>query len=489
MATLLSTRAVLLEQTERTRQSSKSDIARFIEQSELKITSLESQINPLVELRDRERTRVAVLKSIISPFRTLPIELVAEIFKLTIRDHTHMKDAFRIAQICSDWRQVAHSTPRLWTKNLRVNLSNDSDVYADGLKQWLARSAPLPIHISLPCSTNIAPRILEDVLSIAPRCGSLQLEGRPESACQLVSQLAPSKLDILEKLDLGKIDTIDDIDGGVDFITVPRLRLRNLSICVESNLSQILMPWAQLTDLTLKAYVSDIALDILAQCPNLVTASVTTPGWYTLPQGRNIVTLTHLHTLSLPFFGSAEYLTPFLDCISAPTLDELCLDFGKMIHGVERWTEAHFTAFQLRAPNITQLELNYSDLTSDDLMAVIRHAPFITHLKLRLCNYCLDDALVATLYYENGVTPMLPRLHNLVLEIREVEEERYAFAEANLAGMIASRWWTDAEMGAHSTPPAVARWTYVRVLGPDLADMLEDMPDDVLILDDDDDML
>ncbi|KAF8187008.1 hypothetical protein K438DRAFT_1495810, partial [Mycena galopus ATCC 62051] len=83
---------------------------------------------------------------IISPIHTLPVELLAEIFKLAIDGHTHIKDAFQISQVCSDWRQVAHSTPRLWTRRLRVDLRSDySEVYAEGLRAWLARSTPLPI--------------------------------------------------------------------------------------------------------------------------------------------------------------------------------------------------------------------------------------------------------------------------------------------------------------------------------------------------------
>ncbi|KAJ6466201.1 hypothetical protein C8R45DRAFT_839520, partial [Mycena sanguinolenta] len=110
-----SVRAILVEQTERTRQSSKADIERFIKESQLKIASLESQICTFVQLRDRERTCVDSLRYIISPIRTLPIELLVEVFRLAIDDETHVEDTHRISQVCSDWRNVAHATPRLWT--------------------------------------------------------------------------------------------------------------------------------------------------------------------------------------------------------------------------------------------------------------------------------------------------------------------------------------------------------------------------------------
>jgi hypothetical protein len=84
-------RAAVIEQTERTRRSSKADIERLIiEESELKIISLD-------ELRDRERACFAALKFLIPPIRTLPVELLADIFGVVIHDDTHIHDAFRIS--------------------------------------------------------------------------------------------------------------------------------------------------------------------------------------------------------------------------------------------------------------------------------------------------------------------------------------------------------------------------------------------------------
>ncbi|KAJ7237472.1 hypothetical protein B0H12DRAFT_1327076 [Mycena haematopus] len=256
--TPLSMRVVVLEQKERTRKSSKADVERFIEELDLKITSLESQISALVELCNRERACVAALRHLNSPIHTLPVELLAEIFELTIRDSLHVKEVFRISQ------------------------------------------------------------------------------------------------------------------------------LRNLSIHFASNALSILVPWAQLTDLTLGAGFPNIALDVLGQCANLIKATVSTAGWDVLPEARqDIVVLSHLHFLALDFFGVAGHVLPFLDHLSAPVLKQLSLDFGD-IDVNPYWTEARFTAFQLRAPNITQLDLRDSSLTSDDLRTAIRHAPSLICLQITL---------------------------------------------------------------------------------------------------------
>jgi hypothetical protein len=113
--------AMVSEQTKRTRGSSVSQIKQFIEESDSKMASLETEIalrissfeslkiEALSELRDRER---AALWFIIAPIRTFPVELLAEIFVLTIREALHIYDAFRVAHVCDSWRQIARGTPQ-----------------------------------------------------------------------------------------------------------------------------------------------------------------------------------------------------------------------------------------------------------------------------------------------------------------------------------------------------------------------------------------
>ncbi|KAK7021252.1 hypothetical protein R3P38DRAFT_2966160 [Favolaschia claudopus] len=142
-STALSVRAIVLEQTERTRLCSRVEVARYIADSELKAASLDSQICALIALRDRERVTTQVLKHVASPIHSLPGELLAEIFHLTIRAHQHMRDAF----------SVAHSAPRLWCGPIEIRTWKRSDEaeqsYLDGLEQWLARSIPLSIPLTL----------------------------------------------------------------------------------------------------------------------------------------------------------------------------------------------------------------------------------------------------------------------------------------------------------------------------------------------------
>jgi hypothetical protein len=275
-------------------------------------------------------------------------------------------------------------------------------------------------------------------------------------------------LESLEALALTIPSTTDP--SPVLAFTVPRLR--KLSLLIYSDVLPILvMPWAQLVDLTLDCRVYtqlEITFDFLVQCPNLVRASVST-GLVLPGAARDALSLSHLRSLSVDYI---DYIEPaghaaghgasFLDNLSAPVLEELCLHFGKLNSGSARWAEARFPAFQLRTPNITGLELQYSTLTSRELKDVLSHTPCLERLTLKHCVCCFDDTFIDALHYKDGVTPLVPHLHSLVLGFML---ENSLGRPDIMASMIASRWWTDIELASNPVPPAVARWTLVRVEG------------------------
>ncbi|KAF7357479.1 F-box domain-containing protein [Mycena sanguinolenta] len=452
-----SIRAAVVEQKERTRHCSKAEIERFIEESESKIISLESQICALQELRDHQRACVLALKHILSPIHSLPVELLAEIFHFTLRDNPNIKDMCRVSHVCSDWRQLAHSTPRLWTRFPSIDLYRDGNV-PDHIIALLARSAPLSIRISFesrsgPGEKAINSGILE-MLRASSRWSSLDLSFMNTTQPPLLEQLAQYRFDSLEEMELGLIT--DTQSTPPPAFIVPRLRKLSISN-LTGQAPQIVIPWAQLTELTLEFDCRDGTLEVLSQCTNLVKADITILEWSQSPEvGQELIHFSRLQSLELRLWADSAV---FFDCVSAPVLQELRLDLHEQSWDPPTdipWTAAHITAFQLRTPNLTRLEFNSSDalmITSDNLVAAIRSAPSLTHLNLNCRNNCVDDAFIRTLHYEDGVPPLVPRLHNLVIDGTQVLTENV------VVGMIASRWWEDTEL----VPPSISRWTHLEL--------------------------
>ncbi|KAJ7863494.1 hypothetical protein B0H14DRAFT_3133978 [Mycena olivaceomarginata] len=454
---------ILAEQTERTRGSSISQIKQFIEESDSKMASLETEIalqagsleiTALSELRDCERATGAALRHLIAPIRTLPIELLAEIF-----------DAYRVSHVCGHWRRVAHGTPSLWIGPLCLSLEADAEseeTYVDGLRAWLARSALLPVPIYFTPWHGC--RILDEVLDVAFRWRSLCVFA--SLPVRLVRRLADIRLEALEELQLPAMRAATDTVGFdptsiLSFAAAPRLR--KLTINVDC---RIPMPWAQLTDITLTTAPSlDICLGIVAPCINLVKLSLVARGSILPPAGDDILVFHHLRVLSIAFArgdsGATEVQAMlFMGRLSAPALDDLHLNLECAAR--IQWDENTFTAFQSRSPNISKLEIKgyRSYLPATALRAALVHAPSLTHLCLHRFRHSIDDTLLRDLCYTDGVQPLLPRLHNLSL----TWVIGAGTSKDLLVSLFASRWWTDADL-ASRPPPTVARWTRIKLGG------------------------
>ncbi|KAJ6501935.1 hypothetical protein C8R45DRAFT_924411 [Mycena sanguinolenta] len=438
-----------------------------------------------VELRDRERICVASLRDLMAPVHTLPEELLAEIFDLAIPSDSHVEaphDMFRISLVCSKSEDVF----RISQIDLRIAASSDGEVYADGLKTWLLRSAPLAIPVSLVLHDNG----VNHCMGFTPLA--------------LVRQLAEVRFDSMEELQVESLTIERGGPTSISFTEVPRLQKLRMDLGsngLRSDGLLVLVPWAQLTDLTIRTPFDNVAFDILAQCANLIHADLTASGGG-VAEAR-IIPFDYLLSLSLRFFGAREHLPLSFDCFSAPALEKLNVRFGL------RWPQARFAAFQLRTPNITYLDLKYSPITSDDLRAAIRHAPSLTHLELTSCESCCDDVLLDALATKPAEAPSLPicticSLIRLATTLQKMLwyapktletywqtilfntlRKRSAtsrlicllvrganhlhtllfndpgdnFTEDNMASMIASRWWIDGELASHPIPPVVARWT------------------------------
>ncbi|KAF7374706.1 F-box domain-containing protein [Mycena sanguinolenta] len=261
----------------------------------------------------------------------LAVELLALIFELTMTDETHVADVHRVSQVCTQWRRIAHGTPRLWIRPLRVNLYSASNAKGDNaavcLRAWLARSAPLCVRVSFKQALpgTIHRGVMEAALAAAPRLRAVQLQTMPTTPAWLVKRLAQCALDSLEELDLGMVAADLTAEAEADAeptpFAVPALRTLHM---INLGTLQISVPWPQLTELTFECDSLDIIFEVLRQgAPHLVTASIAVLGESELsPEHCVPVHFGHLRTLSLRFRAD---LSPFLDHLTAPLLTTLRL--------------------------------------------------------------------------------------------------------------------------------------------------------------------
>ncbi|KAJ7614682.1 hypothetical protein DFH06DRAFT_1063136 [Mycena polygramma] len=430
--------------------------------SEADIARLESQIRDLQCLRATEYDVLARLRAAIAPIRKIPTELLAEIF-LQVH-HSEMQARTRmygrmslirhpvhtLSQVCAHWRRVAHTTPRLWTEHMEAFLEKTPTAkYIARMEEWLERSAPLPVPITLRCwgtGAEVGP-LMDVFFTAAHRWSSAEFSLDSLSA---LSHIPVDSLRSLEKLSLISTD-VHNFAKVQAFLAARLLRdVRLVTGCT----AELLIPWSQLTTIDVTDPLPWDCLNTLVQCTSIVTARFETHAW-PVPldlSERPITTLGQLEDLSVQF-SDFPFIAPFFERLALPSLQKLRLELHQNI----MWPSQEFTRFQLGSPDIEKLTIHNSDMTATDLITVLQHASSLVELCVRECPLSFDGSLVMGLQYvETASVHLAPRLQ--ILSFSDVVKN---FEDDAFDAMIRSRWWTDDQI---LVAPKVSRWSSICIV-------------------------
>ncbi|KAJ7162981.1 hypothetical protein C8R46DRAFT_332364 [Mycena filopes] len=421
-------------------------------------------------LCSRERETLAQLRAVIAPIRKVPVELLAEIFRYTClseppiyryrftiglpqpRKENMLQPAEVVSHVCVHWRQVAVTTPQLWTDVLPIRLDRPpTEAYCTGLKEWLGRSAPLPIHFQLACASDVNPTAAVDTfLTVAHRWSSAQFA---LPSLSVLSNIPSDGLKQLRKLTLDSPDTSSAALAA--FSLAPNLSKVTL---YTPHITRLQLPWYQLAHLTVAgAALPQECLDTLVRCQNLVTASFSMLPWPGRPNVSALtpVTLGQLESLALNSSSKVGSITPLFACLALPSLNRLSLSLNYDV----AWATPEFTQFQLRSPNIETLSISCTNLDSDTLLTILRHAPAVSELNLDDCPEAFDDDVATALSSSHqNHTQLVPHLRSL-----SVTDSCAVLEDNVLDALVAARWWTDEQLATFPSPPRVSRWSDISI--------------------------
>ncbi|KAJ7252063.1 hypothetical protein B0H12DRAFT_1051591, partial [Mycena haematopus] len=125
------------------------------------IAVIRTALDKLNAERDTIAKYVATHKALLSPLRRLPRDIIEEIFLACLPTHRNCvmsatEAPVILGRICSSWRTISLSTPRLWSR-LHIVQPQSLD-FAPGLRKvgqrlevgnaWLKRSGNCPLSIS-----------------------------------------------------------------------------------------------------------------------------------------------------------------------------------------------------------------------------------------------------------------------------------------------------------------------------------------------------
>ena len=298
------------------------------------------ELAELDALLERLRLKRYDLKRKINQFhspivRQLPPDVTSTIFEFCLPDFTdHQLSLFNrqdlsfplsLGAICSYWREIAWSTPSLWSSLVvrfpgKFKYDSYTSILATGIAQeWLARSGQLPLSICIfaePVYRQEVSALADIINPYSSRWSDLDLY-IPQNCYQYFHATTP----ILKSIRF-RYSGCDVMDLNFQ-LTCPRLERANLwSFPVNgSNIH-----WDNLTHLTLDSISITDSFLILRKTPRLVFCKLS--GFNSRnrkPSTGAPPILTSLRSLQLASFAQTNVMKYFLDNLTAPYLEEFSL--------------------------------------------------------------------------------------------------------------------------------------------------------------------
>ncbi|KAK7018561.1 F-box domain-containing protein [Favolaschia claudopus] len=289
----------------------------LLEDLDGQISELKRSIAVLRQQKAAVQQRLGVYKY---PVLSLPNEIISEIFIRFLPAYPECppsqgpRSPTFLTQICRRWREVALSTPELWRAlSLSVGLGQQlGDLWLDR-----AGSCPLSLEVDEFHSTN-GPEAVAAMLSYLGRCEYLRLR-LYESQSQLSTiqdAMSDDTMALLRHLDLEF-----DHDEDLVFHDVPLLR----SVVLDYNAAtHVVLPWTQLTSVTLREFFYSDCVSMLLKTPNLISFRLDEFSVDQLPDwDPPSVPLPHLQSLVITSMKSSVRRSDCLATFHAPAIRKL----------------------------------------------------------------------------------------------------------------------------------------------------------------------
>lgn len=146
----------LLQCNDSPSQPQREQFSRGIADAIKQRDELNTLILELSAKRDAASDDISVYQKVLSPVRTIPSDIWAEIFVRCLPTSHNSVMALGeapliLTRICKSWREIAMSTPLLW-RSIHIAISPSRTPASQphtAVKEWLDRSGTLPLHLSV----------------------------------------------------------------------------------------------------------------------------------------------------------------------------------------------------------------------------------------------------------------------------------------------------------------------------------------------------
>ncbi|KAF7353819.1 F-box domain-containing protein [Mycena venus] len=402
------------------------------------ISRLQSILASLQMQKARLQWYQECCRSVIAPIRKLPSEILETIFLACASPQPNVIPV--VGQVCRHWRDVAESTPQLWS-NISIGRTRFtfSQRYYDLASLFLKRSTTRPLSISIrnPADT----RLVSLLFGHADRWGTLRLSSTDKSTYNSLP-LHNRALPMLEKLEIIEPTTGPNEGDPVKILhNAPNLKY----VVLKNPLDFWDLPWAQLTRLQYDVAATTDAIRILRLCPHLEECALDKlkEAYAADLDGSPIqpLRMRKLRSLRLavdtvnPTHSVELMMKTFFDNLTTPCLTSLEI--------IGQWSPTDFMGFLARsACKLTHLTLGPGYMRDDKIIDVLQIVPSLNALVLdadigtsrQIQNRAITDKLLRRLVFYPDSDCMLPSLTHFSLKTN------LNFEDQALLDVIESRW-------------------------------------------------
>ncbi|KAJ7441969.1 hypothetical protein B0H11DRAFT_2292257 [Mycena galericulata] len=374
------------------------------------VVRVQSLLDELITKRDQLNAFIDAHLALVSPVRRLPDDVVREIFVAALpsdRNAIMSEDEapLLLSHISQGWRNLALSTPRLWsTLHIVTPPVSSLQSYIPKLHQingavvtWLSRSGTLPVSISLISPLLHSPRgaseedisalveaarsasitLIQTLIEFCTRWRSIWFRISDDSYLTPLAALSVSDVPKLSSVGMTMVSGETDWNS-MSFLGTPSLRA--VSLREGAHTSPI--SWDALTHLSFHFLGVTLSFDdmlaMLRHCINLEVLNLTVSNNQTHDQMHaQPCQMAHLWRLSLMNAGGNNFITNFLHQLSAPNLR--ILEFHGPFDSVN---PSPLLTLISSSDGLEHLRLSVYDITVDFLIEMLQRAPALRELAL-----------------------------------------------------------------------------------------------------------
>ncbi|KAJ7081815.1 hypothetical protein B0H15DRAFT_446523 [Mycena belliarum] len=370
-------------------------------EEDIRTTTENEVLAPGVKPRqDSPREFVRIHRSILSSLRRLPTEILSEIFMHCSDEEDGFKPR-KYAAVCSRWRDVALSTPRLWCNVCLQDEKTAPRSLFSLLSLQLQRSGQGPLSVTFSDRHSNNNMILELLLAVSHRWRSLDLT--ITSSQQRCICRSPSHFPILKRLSIRVMSSFN-----LGNLSRPLPLLEELTLEARYDI-RFKLPWTNFTKCTLVQCVPSQVLEVIRASSAIAELSLFECWTPAEPEATETPRTTNIRYLNISRC-TAAFTRDFLGCAAFPNLQRLLLDdFVDTGHSVQLTS-----LLTGSSGTLTHLSLCNVGVPEHTLIALLRFTDAVDHVEISWPWDVHTYALIEALTVLPGKRPvLLPRLRIL----------------------------------------------------------------------------